>query len=227
MSDASRPRVRHGDDLDCESGLFPLEMDGFFERPTLDVARLLVGALLVHEIDTGRLSGRIVEVEAYVTAEDAASHAFRGETPRNRVMFGPPGHAYVYISYGLHRMLNVATEPAGIGAAVLIRALEPAEGRAIMAANRGLPPAAGVSRPNLTNGPGRLCQALAIGCVLNGADLRRPPLYIVPRHGDPPPIVQTTRIGITRSVTLPYRFYALGSSDVSVRDRAAERAQFG
>jgi DNA-3-methyladenine glycosylase len=195
----------------------------FYARPTLEVARDLIGATLVHESPQGRLSGRIVEAEAYVSPGDEASHAYRGETPRNRVMFGAAGHAYVYVSYGMHDMLNVVTEAAGTAAAVLIRAVEPVEGVELMACNRGLDKAIAPGRQrNLTNGPGRLCQAMAIGRALNGHDLTRPSLYILPRDGDAPPLVQTTRIGITRSVELPWRFYLLGSPHVSVRDRRAE-----
>lgn len=198
----------------------PLDLD-FYAQPTLEVARRLIGTLLVHESPRGRLSGRIVEAEAYIAPEDAACHAYRGETPRNRVMFGPPAHAYVYVSYGMHDMLNVVTEEVGIAAAVLIRAVEPVEGIAMMAQNRGFD--ASVARPrNLTNGPGRLCQAMGIGRALNGSDLTRAPLYILPAAGDDLPLVQTTRIGITRSVELPWRFYLLGSPDVSVRDRKIE-----
>ena len=124
-----------------------------------------------------------MEAEAYIAPEDAACHAYRGETPRNRVMFGPPAHAYVYVSYGMHDMLNVVTEEVGIAAAVLIRAVEPVEGIAMMAQNRGFD--ASVARPrNLTNGPGRLCQAMGIGRALNGSDLTRAPLYILPAAGD-------------------------------------------
>jgi len=187
----------------------------FYERPTLDVARDLLGATLVHETPEGRVSGTIVETEAYVAPEDAACHAYRGVTNRNRIMFGAAGHAYVYRSYGIHYMLNVVTEAAGIAAAVLIRAVEPREGSAVMARNRSV-------ASNLTNGPGRLCQALAVGPDLNGSDLTRPPLYILPHQEPPPAIVQTTRIGITRAVELPWRFYILGAPAVSVRDRAAE-----
>ena len=194
----------------------------FYERPTLEVARDLLGAILVRETARGLLIGVIVETEAYVAPEDAACHAYRGVTNRNRVMFGAPGHAYVYRSYGIHDMLNVVTEAAGIAAAVLIRAIEPREGLTVMRANRGLDKD-GTGRANLTNGPGRLCQALSIGPDLNGSDLTGPPLYIVPGlpHGALP-IVQTTRIGITRAVELPWRFYVKGNSAVSVRDRNAE-----
>jgi DNA-3-methyladenine glycosylase len=197
----------------------------------LDVARHLIGCILVHESAQGRLSGRIVETEAYVSPGDEASHAYRGETPRNRVMFGPAGHAYVYVSYGLHHMLNVVTEETGVAAAVLIRAVEPLEGIEIMARNRGIdgangrqPTNAAGRQParNLTNGPGRLCQAMAIGRALNGSDLTQPPLFILPAARDDLPLMQTTRIGITRSVELPWRFYLLGSPDISVRDRRAE-----
>lgn len=236
----------------------------FYARPTLELAPALIGAILVHESAQGRLAGRIVETEAYLSPHDEASHAFRGETPRNRVMFGPPGHAYVYVSYGLHSMLNIVTEPEGCAAAVLIRGLEPLEGIATMAANRGLEvadanganralevsaagaacgvlsyagagavnhgPVRGIGPSvlrNVANGPGRLCQAMAIDRALNGHDLTRPPLYLLAARGGPLPVVQTTRIGITRSVDLPWRFYLLGSLGVSVRDRAAERRQFG
>jgi len=200
----------------------------FYERPTLAVARGLLGSILIHETARGRLSGMIVETEAYVAPEDAACHAYRGMTNRNRVMFGAAGHAYVYRSYGIHYMLNIVTEAAGVAAAVLIRAVEPRDGLDVMRANRGLS-ADSTGAANVTNGPGRLCQALAIGPALNGGDLIGAPLYIVPgsaspgtAHGDPP-VVQTTRIGITRAVELPWRFYIKGNPAVSVRDRQAEQ----
>lgn len=195
----------------------------FYDRPTLAVARALLGATLVHETPEGRVSGRIVETEAYTSPHDQASHAYRGETPRNRVMFGPPGHAYVYVSYGIHHMLIVVTEPSGVAAAVLIRALEPIDGVEMMARRRGLPEREWDERRlcRLAAGPGRLCQAMGITLRLNGADLTQPPLYILPREDDEPPIVQTTRIGITRSVELPWRFYVDGSRAVSVRARLA------
>lgn len=202
--------------------VIPLPRD-FYARPTLDVARELIGATLVRETPRGRLSSMIVETEAYVTPGDEACHAYRGLTARNRVMFGPPGHAYVYLSYGIHHMLNVVTEDEGVAAAVLIRAVDPIEGGETMATNRGLTPdPAGVT--NVTNGPGRLCQALEIDARLNETDLSASPLYIAPRAGAALPLVQTTRIGITRSVELPWRFYLLGNRAVSVRDRPAEQA---
>ena len=204
--------------------LTPFERD-FYEQPTLEVARALIGALLLRETPRGCLGGYIVETEAYLAPDDAASHAYRGETPRNRVMFGPPGHAYIYLSYGLHHMLNVVTERAGVAAAILIRAVEPVEGSALMAEQRGLANAPAAAR-NIANGPGRLCQAMSIDRRLNGADLTKPPLLIGPGRGAGLPIVRTTRIGITRSVELPWRFYLLGSPAVSVRHRAAEAAQF-
>ncbi len=216
----------------------------FYERPTLEVAQGLLGAILVRETERGRLTGVIVETEAYVAPGDAACHAYRGLTNRNRVMFGAAGHAYVYRSYGIHYMLNVVTEAAGVAAAVLIRAIDPRDGLDIMMANRGLSTAprgaagdgddseggakAGSKRGdrggvNVTNGPGRLCQALGIGPELNGVDLTGPPLYIVPgAPHDTLPIVQTTRIGITRAVELPWRFYVKGNPAVSARDRTAE-----
>jgi DNA-3-methyladenine glycosylase len=202
----------------------------FYERPTLDIARELIGALLVHDTEQGRFSGVIVETEAYVAPEDAACHAYRGVTPRNRVMFGPAGHSYVYRSYGIHYMLNVVTEPEGVAAAVLIRAVEPREGFNRMLGNRGLSEPRINSRnvANIANGPGRLCQAFGIGPELNGADLTGRPLYITAGVTDSAhdtlPIVQTTRIGITRAVDLPWRFYIRGNPHVSVRDRKAEAA---
>jgi len=202
----------------------------FYECPTLDVARGLIGAVLVHDTEQGRFSGVIVETEAYIAPEDAACHAYRGVTPRNQVMFGPAGHAYVYRSYGIHYMLNVVTEPAGVAAAVLIRAIEPREGLDRMLDNRGLsePRINNTGVANVANGPGRLCQAFDIGPELNGVDLTERPLPLYITAGvtdiahDTLSIVQTTRIGITRAVDLPWRFYVRGNPHVSVRDRKTE-----
>jgi DNA-3-methyladenine glycosylase len=194
----------------------------FYLRDTVTVARDLVGSILVRVTPVGTLIGRIVETEAYVAPDDEASHGYRGETPRNRVMFGLPGRAYVYVSYGVHHMLNIVTEPAGTASAVLIRALEPLEGVQIMMANRGMDPATAMAPRLLTGGPGRLCQAMNIDLSLNGSDLSSPPLYVGRRSDCEPRIVQTKRVGITRSTELPWRFYLFGSAAVSVRDRAAE-----
>ena len=185
--------------------------------PTLEVARRLLGAEVVRELPEGRLRGRIVETEAYLH-NDPACHAVRElpngichrQTRRNASMFGPPGRAYVYFTYGNHYMLNVVTEPEGIPGAVLIRALEPLDGLEIMLARRQVDPR------QLTNGPGKLTQAFGIGKELDGHDLAQPPLQLV--LGDPVPdedIVETTRIGITRAVDKPWRFYIKGNPWVS------------
>ena len=140
----------------------------FLARPTLEVARGLLGARLVRAIRGRRISGRVVEVEAYIGSGDTACHASRGCTPRTKIMFGPPGRAYVYFTYGMHWMLNVVTEAEGFPAAVLIRALEPLEGVDGMRRRRKAR-----REEDLARGPARLCQALAIDGALNGTDLVR------------------------------------------------------
>jgi DNA-3-methyladenine glycosylase len=153
----------------------------------------------------------IVETEGYLEHDDAASHARFGPTGRSRVMYGPPGMAYVYFIYGMHFMFNVVTEPEGKAGAVLVRALEPLEGLDVMASRRGLP-----DKGSLTSGPARLCQALAITLDLNEADLTRGPLCIL--HGKPVTgaAVQTTpRIGVGGSREEPYRFVLKGNPYVS------------
>ncbi len=142
----------------------------FYARPTLQVARDLLGALLVRREEDGtRLAGMIIESEAYVGVEDLGCHARAGRTPRNAVMWGPPGHAYVYFTYGMHWMLNVVTEREGFPAAVLIRAIHPLEGLERIQARRG-----GRPPKSLTDGPAKLCQALAIDKTFNGFDLCQP-----------------------------------------------------
>jgi DNA-3-methyladenine glycosylase len=174
----------------------------FYERDSVQVARDLIGRLLVREVDGERLVGRIVEAEAY-ERHDPASHAYRGPTPRNRSMFGPPGHAYVYRSYGIHRCLNAVTKPVS---AVLLRALEPLEGLGSMAGRRGL------SDPRLLcAGPGRLCQALAIDLDDDGLDLcTRQGLWLA-GTGSASDVAVTRRVGITVAVDLPWRFVEANS----------------
>jgi DNA-3-methyladenine glycosylase len=180
---------------------------GFYDRPVLEVARDLIGCLLSH----GDTSGVIVETEAYHDSEPA-SHGFGGLTPRTRTLFGPPGRAYVYRSYGIHACLNAVCEPAGVGAAVLIRALEPISGLEEMRARRGLERV-----EDLCSGPGKLTQALGIELIDNGVDLSKGPVFMSER---PPawrePAVSTDlRIGITKAAELPWRFCAAGSRFLS------------
>jgi len=173
----------------------------FYDRPTLEVARDLIGCRLVHEIDGARRTGRIVETEAYDGPKDAASHAHRGLTRRNAPMFGPPGHAYVYLIYGIHHCLNLVTMEQGYPAAVLVRALEPE----------------GAVGP--CHGPGRLTRALGIDLSHNGLDLTGPPLYVEPRRGPPPSIATTPRIGVAyagRWASRPWRFVERTSRHLSV-----------
>ena len=184
----------------------------FFVDPPETVAPQLLGKLLARRSSAGWLAGRIVEVEAYlgphITATpDPAAHSFRGVTERNRVMFGPPGHAYVYFIYGMYYCVNVTCEPTGKAGCILIRALEPVLGGAQMAINRGL--ATGVSAARLTGGPGRLCQALGITRPEhNGLDLldSNSPLQLRQDHWTASPIETTRRIGIRHAADLPLRF---------------------
>jgi DNA-3-methyladenine glycosylase len=182
---------------------------------TAALARFLVGRLLVRELPEGAAIGRIVETEAYVIG-DAAGHAYVGMTPRNRALFLGRGHAYVYLAYGLSWMLNVSSEAKGVGAGVLIRALEPLEGIAIMANNRGTE-----RLRDLTRGPGRLAQALRIDRSLDGLDLcRTGPLWLArDGHGASEigkgKIGKSVRIGISRDAERVLRFYVRGSPFVS------------
>jgi DNA-3-methyladenine glycosylase len=181
----------------------------FYARDVVQVARDLIGCVIDHE----GVSGVIVETEAYHDSEPA-SHAFVGLTPRTATLFGPPGRAYVYRSYGIHALLNAVSEPEGVGAAVLIRALEPLEGIDIMRARRGLDRA-----EELCSGPGKLTQALGVELIDNGVDLAAGPLVFRrrPRAWRDVAIVSGPRIGITKAVELPWRFCAAGSRFVSRR----------
>jgi DNA-3-methyladenine glycosylase len=190
---------------------------GFYARDVVEVARDLVGCVIEH----GGVSGVIVETEAYHDSEPAC-HAFVGLTARTETLFGPPGRAYVYRSYGIHALLNAVCEPVGVGAAVLIRALEPLEGVEIMRARRGL-----TSVADLCSGPGKLTQALDVELVDNGTDLQSGPLVIRPRPAAWRDVAITSgpRIGITKAVELPWRFCAAGSRSVSrPRPSAGARA---
>jgi len=181
---------------------------------TLDLARFLLGQLLIRNLPEGVIGGRIVETEAYPPGDPAAHH-YRRITPRNRSLFLPLGHAYVYRAYGSCWMLNVASESAGIGAGVLIRALEPEIGVAAMAARRG-----GVVTRDIARGPGRLAASLAIDRTLDGIDLCQPaeflpPLRIAADSRPREPIGAGPRIGISRAVEAPWRFYLRGNRFVS------------
>lgn len=177
---------------------------------TAALARYLIGKLLVRALPEGLAGGRIVETEAYVVG-DAAGHAFRGMTPRTRSLFLERGHAYVYLAYGTAWMLNVSSEAPGVGAGVLIRALEPLEGVAIMQMNRGIE-----ALRDLARGPGRLAAALRIDRALDGLDLcQQGPLWLARGEGEPGEIAQSVRIGITREADRPLRYYLRGSPYVS------------
>jgi DNA-3-methyladenine glycosylase len=181
----------------------------FLSAPVDVAAQRLLGCSLLRTIDGQTVVVRIVETEAY-DQDDPASHAFRGETARNRVMFGESGHLYVYFTYGMHYCCNVATGPVGHGSGVLIRAVEPVDGRDLLEQRRGM---TGV---NVTNGPGKLCQALGIDLALNGHDLRHPPLELrVDSLRADETISQSPRIGISKATDLLRRFHITGNPYVS------------
>ena len=189
----------------------------FFDRPCLEVARDLVGSVLLRRLPDGtRLAGRLVEVEAYLgDGSDPGAHSHRGPTPRNRSMFGPPGRLYVYRSYGVHACANVVCEREGSGAAVLLRAVEPLEGIDAMRRHRGL---AG-DRPErlIASGPGRLCEAFALGLELDGASLLRGDLRLrwAGLEIEPFRVERGPRVGLNRGAELPHRFYAVDNPWVS------------
>lgn len=218
----------------------------FFRRPTLEVARDLLGRLLVRRVGGALIGGWIVEVEAYVGEEDPACHAAVGRTERNAVMYGPAGHAYVYFTYGMHHCVNVVTGARGAPEAVLIRALEPALGQDRMRRRRG----AGVAERELARGPGRLCQALGVDRRLNGVSLlgRAPaaaggadgagagaPLFLARGRPGPRILGVSSRIGIRVGTEQPWRFFdaespwvsgpARRSRGLTARRRAAGRGE--
>ncbi len=192
----------------------------FYNRPTLDVARDLIGKLLVHETRGGRTAGVIVEVEAYIGESDPACHAAPGPTARNAPLYGPPGVAYVYLNYGIHYLVNAVTEAEGAPAAVLIRALEPREGIAAMRRRRAgdsARRAADFSIEELCSGPGNLTRALAITLRQNCFDLTSSSLRIEDMGEPARPIAWSRRIGIRVGVEPEWRVHAVDSAAVSGR----------
>ena len=190
----------------------------FYARPTLDVARDLIGKALVHETPAGLASGIIVEVEAYIGESDPACHAAPGPTRRNAPLYGPPGIAYVYLNYGIHYLVNAVTEPAGSPAAVLIRALEPFEGEPLMRRRRARfagRPADAFASVELCRGPGNLTRALGITLRQNQRDLTGSSLRIEDPDLPPREVAWSRRIGINVGVEAEWRVYAVGSAAVS------------
>ncbi len=193
---------------------------GLYERPAETVARDLLGKVLVRVTPKGVVRGRIVETEAYTGKTDPGSHAFHGKTGRNAVMFGRAGHVYVYVSYGMHHCMNVVTDAAGFAGAVLLRALEPMSGIAIMEENRG-------GRPlvDLCSGPGKLCQACGITLAQNGEDLEGQEMWIEDDGFEPAEIAVSTRVGLSKGSDLALRFYLPGNPYVSRRKPSAPVAE--
>jgi DNA-3-methyladenine glycosylase len=187
----------------------------FFAHPTLEVARDLLGQVIVSVASEGRTSGRIVETEAYLGSDDPASHAARLKQGRVEAMWGEPGIAYVYRSYGVHAMLNVVAKPEGQTGAVLIRALEPLEGIELMQLRRGTD-----RLTLLCSGPGRLCQALGIGLDMHGTDLVTSARLWIAAGETAEDVSVSDRIGISRGQEHPWRFWVTGNPHVSAHRRA-------
>ena len=188
----------------------------FYTRPALSVAKDLLGKILIRKIGHTILTGKIVEVEAYLGKKDPASHAYRGKTKRNEVMFGEGGHLYVYFTYGMHFCANVVTGKKDVGEAVLIRAIEPLDGMELMKRNRGF--LKDVRHPyTLTNGPAKLCEALGIKREDNGTDLRGDKIFLIEGESPKSVIGTSTRIGITRGKEKKWRFFLKGNEWVSQR----------
>ncbi len=201
----------------------------FYEPAAATVAPRLLGHWLIRNLPSGPCGGPIVEVEAYF-ADDPASHCFGGKTARNRVMYGPPGRAYVYLVYGFHFCINAVCRPSGCAEAVLIRAIEASTGLEAMRQNRATP-----TMFALTNGPGKLCQALVVNRILDGVDLcdATSPLYIA-RNPEPArfrkergPVAVSARIGLTKAAERPLRFYLGGSPFLSRPERASAKPSTG
>lgn len=184
---------------------------GFYERPTLDVSRELLGKFIVYNSPDGRMSARIVEVEAYIDDNDPACHAARGLTKRNQIMFGQGGFSYIYFIYGMHNCLNFVTETKNKAAAVLLRAAEPDEGLDIMVQN-----SPGKKLTDFLRGPGRFCRAFGLTTQQSGLDLTKNKLYLESRESDKKiKIARTTRIGINVGTDKLWRFYDKESLAVS------------
>jgi DNA-3-methyladenine glycosylase len=186
----------------------------FYSRPALEVASDLIGKVLVRRLGKKNLSGKIVETEAYVGPHDLACHASKGHTKRTSVMFGAPGHAYVYMIYGFYFCLNVVTDSVGYPSAVLIRAVEPIEHLDLMRQFRNNPE----RENNIASGPGKLCMAMSIDKQLNGADLLGSAIWIEDRKLDPGSIRTSPRVGVDYAGEYkdkPWRFYVYGNAHVS------------
>jgi DNA-3-methyladenine glycosylase len=198
----------------------------FFAAPALDVAERLLGCVLEHASAAGLVAVRLTEVEAYEGELDPASHAFRGRTERNAVMFGPPGHAYVYFTYGMHFCVNLVCLSEGTASAVLLRAGQVVDGAGLAAARR---PAPGPGGRDLARGPARLCQALAIGRGQNGADVCDPVSPLRVRRGPPGDgqgeISRGPRVGVTAAADRPWRFWLSGEPTVSAYRSHVPRAR--
>ena len=202
----------------------------FYARPTLDVARGLIGKVLVHAAPEGTAAGIIVEVEAYVGESDPACHAAAGFTRRNAPLYGPPGRAYVYVNYGLHHLVNAVTEVEGAPAAVLIRALQPVGGLQLMRRRRAAVSGAGSAAPGdtaLCRGPGNLTAALGITLARNRIDLSGERLFIEDRGLPVPELAWGPRIGITVGADRPWRCHAAGNPHVSAGPTAGPGSAAG
>ena len=181
----------------------------FFDKPTTQLAQDLIGCELIHETDEGTAAGRIVETEAYLH-DDPAAHTYNGQTPRNKAMFGKPGHAYIYVSYGIHHCMNVSANKPGVGEGILIRALEPTRGKDLMKRRRATD-----QETNLCSGPGKLTQALGITKQQYGQDLSDPASPLRLREGQAGEIETDTRIGISKAQDKKLRYHEKNNPHVS------------